>query len=146
MFSNDAFVRFLAERLNLTESDLPRLSKWSRTGNTIEALSLRLNLLTVEQIDRILESQEADGRLFSEIAVELGFLSDGEIGWLLEIQRLNELIELGEQLVVSGKVDAATLITQLGQFLDQSGSRSETSKTDAAPSEASSLTVEAATL
>ncbi len=84
-------------------------------------LALRLGLLSVEQIDQILESQENDqqGKLFGEIAIEFGFVQQVEIDRLLQLQQLNRRLELGEQLVLSGRIDIATLLTTLHDFQQQ---------------------------
>ena len=82
---------------------------------------MRLGLLSVEQIDHILESQETHGhgKFFGEIAVELGFADQDQIESLLEIQRLNRQLELGEQLVLSGRTDLNGLLGNLQQFHKQ---------------------------
>ena len=59
---NPPFVEFLKARLSLTEEELPEPGEWADAGNTIGMLSLRMGLLTVEQIDHILELQEQEGK------------------------------------------------------------------------------------
>ena len=58
---NSPFVEFLKSHLSLTEEELPEPGEWADAGNTIGMLSLRMGLLTVEQIDHILELQEQEG-------------------------------------------------------------------------------------
>src|SRR5262245_42778712 len=75
------FLEHLRLRLKLTEGELPEVGEWSGVGNTIGALALRLNLVTVEQLDQILGAQEEDenGRRFGDVAIELGFLDEGQV-------------------------------------------------------------------
>lgn len=116
--TREPFTDYLKTQLHLENHELPEAGAWSNVGNTTGALALRLNLLSVDQIDRILEIQENDGqgRMFGELAVELGFVTEDEIVRLLEVQQLNKYLELGEQLVLSGKTDIATLLTNLRDF------------------------------
>lgn len=117
----DPFTEFLQTQLGLEESEIPVPGEWANVGNTTGALALRLGLLSVEQIDHILESQETHGhgKFFGEIAVELGFADQEQIESLLEIQRLNRQLELGEQLVLSGRTDLNGLLGNLQQFHKQ---------------------------
>ena len=117
----DEFVEFLQERLHLEETEIPQAGEWSNVGNTVGALSLRLNLLTVDQIDRILEVQESDsrGKRFGELAVELEFLTQPQADRLLQIQKLNKRLERGEELVLSGKVEMESLVELLHEFTQQ---------------------------
>ncbi len=114
----DPFTEFLQSQLELAENEVPEPGEWANVGNTTGALALRLGLLTVEQIDQVLETQENDqqGKFFGEIAVELGYVQQEEIDRLLQLQQLNRRLELGEQLVLSGRTDIATLLTTLQEF------------------------------
>jgi hypothetical protein len=114
----DPFTEFLQTQLGLQDHEVPVPGEWANVGNTTGALALRLGLLTVEQIDHILESQEtnAHGKFFGEIAVELGFVEQVQIERLLDIQLLNRRLELGEQLVLSGRTDMQSLLGNLQEF------------------------------
>ena len=117
----DPFTEFLQAQLGLNDQEIPTPGEWAHVGNTTGALALRLGLLDVEQIDQILEIQENDGhaKLFGEIAVELGFAEQAQIERLLDIQQLNRRLELGEQLVLSGRTDLDTLLADLQRFNQQ---------------------------
>ena len=117
----EPFTEFLQQQLGLADHEVPEPGEWAHVGNTTGAVALRLGLLTVEQIDHILETQETEGqtKLFGEIAVELGYADQSEIERLLTIQRLNRRLELGEQLVLAGRVDLDTLLTHLREFEQQ---------------------------
>lgn len=112
------FVDFLMDRLELTERDLPVPGEWADAGNTVGMLALRMNLLTVEQIDRILELQEREGnvRRFGELAESLGLVSHSQVARLLAVQTLNRELELGERLVMEGRLEISDLIRHLSNF------------------------------
>jgi hypothetical protein len=121
---NPPFVDFLKTRLSLTEEELPEPGEWADAGNTIGMLSLRMGLLTVEQIDHILELQELEGncRRFGELAESLGILSHDQVSRLLAVQSLNRELELGERLVLSGRIGARELIGHLNDFVQTNAS------------------------
>ena len=48
------FVEYLRKRIKLDAGDEPQAGEWSRVGNTIGALTLRLNLMSESQIDQVL--------------------------------------------------------------------------------------------
>ena len=114
----DPFTEFLQSQLGLENHEIPQPGEWANVGNTTGALALRLGLLSVDQIDHILETQENEGhgKLFGEIAVELGYVESEQVDRLLLIQQLNRRLELGEQLVLSGRTDIDTLLTNLQDF------------------------------
>jgi hypothetical protein len=92
----------MLERLQLDPEEHLSFSDWAGTGNTIGALALRLGVLSLDEIDRILDAQESNRRLFGEIAVELGFLTHDQVGRLIGLQRFHQLLEVGEHMVLKG--------------------------------------------
>jgi hypothetical protein len=96
------FERFLLDRLNLDPEEHMSFSDWAGTGNTIGALALRLGALSLDEIDRILDAQESNRRLFGEIAIELGFLTNQQVDRLIMLQRFHQLLEVGEHFVMKG--------------------------------------------
>jgi hypothetical protein len=117
------FVEFLRARLRLAEEELPEPGEWADAGNTIGMLALRMGLLSVEQIDHILETQEREGsvRRFGELAESLGLLSHSQVSRLLEVQSLNRELEMGERLVLSGRLEVGELVRHLNDFVHNSG-------------------------
>jgi hypothetical protein len=83
-------------------------------------LALRMNLLSVEQIDRILELQEGEGnvRRFGELAESLKLLSHSQVARLLAVQTLNRELELGERLVMEGRLEIGDLARYLSEFIN----------------------------
>ena len=134
--SSRNFIEFLQGREQFDEHESPQPGEWANAGNTIGMLALRLNLLSVEQIDKILDVQESRGHadlsfqetlakkaLFGQVAVELGFLREDQVQTLLEIQEFHRQLELGAQLVLGGKLDLSALVGHLRDFmqLEQAG-------------------------
>jgi hypothetical protein len=115
-----SFVDFLTDRLELSERELPVPGDWADAGNTIGMLALRMNLLSVEQIDRILELQESEdnSRRFGEVAESLKLLSQTQVSRLLDVQTLNRELELGERLVMEGRLEISELIRHLNDFVN----------------------------
>ncbi len=115
----EAFRQFLRARYAMASADAPEPGEWSNLGNLIGAVALRLGLLTVEQIDQILDIQEngKTWRLFGEIGVELGFLTPEQLDRLCQLQRIHRLLEAGEQMVVRGQLDVNSLVQGLSDFL-----------------------------
>ena len=113
----EQLAAFLARELGVPRDSLPRPGPWSRSGLTIGALSLRLDALTLENIDAIIEQQAREPKLFGELAVKLGFLSAQKIERLLQIQQLHWALEIGEMLVLASMIDLPRLVELLGRFL-----------------------------
>src|SRR5262249_19882510 len=93
------FFKFLFPQVELQPQKDPYSTEWSGTGNTIGALALRLGALTLNQIDAILQHQQANPKLFGEIGVQLGYMKPEAVARLIELQRLHLDLELGELLV-----------------------------------------------
>src|SRR3990172_392933 len=119
--SSEPFLDYLRQRLQLDEHCVPDPGEWADAGNTIGMLALRMNLLTVEQIDQILDIQENAGqsKLFGELAAELGFLHHEQVDRLLSIQKLNRQLEQGARLVLAGRIDLRTLMRHLEEFVNR---------------------------
>lgn len=113
----EKLAAFLAREIGVAVDTLPRPGPWSRSGLTIGALSLRLDALTLENIDAIIEQQAREPKLFGELAVKLGFLSADEVARLLAIQQMHWALELGEMLVLAGLIDLPKLVELLARFL-----------------------------
>jgi hypothetical protein len=115
------FVEYLADCLEIGPDQRPSSGQWSRIGNTIGALALRLNLLSEADVDKVLEIQDARGGYFGEIAIEREFLTPAQVDRLLDVQKLHDDLNLGEQLVVDGRLDLPSLVNMLGQYMREQG-------------------------
>ena len=112
------FLEYLIAALDLKEDEIPKTGAWSSISNTLGALALRLNLLTPEQVDQILEVQEEGnkGKRFGEVGINLGLLTAEHVEILLELQKADKRLELGQQLVLTGKLDVPGLFRCLADF------------------------------
>lgn len=121
--STSDFARFLANRLRLDPDEVLTSSDWAGTGNTIGAIALRLGLLDLDQIDRILDMQDSDKRLFGEIAINLEFMTEEQVDGLIQLQRYHQLLEAGEGLILRGLVTMEQLQETLLEFYRLHGSK-----------------------
>ena len=122
-FAECEFVEYLVTRLGFKNQPRPKSNEWSRVGNTVGALALRLNLLSEDQIEKILETQDVEGGYFGELALQAGYLNPMQISRLLEIQSLHDQLFLAEQFVVAGTLDVSALVSHLSDFLNDSTMR-----------------------
>jgi hypothetical protein len=81
----------------------------------IGAIALKHSLMTPDQIDHVL-GQLQDGRQFGEVARELGYLSTGQVENLLVIQELHETFEVGQTLVLEGRINRNELLAEMAAF------------------------------
>lgn len=110
------FARFITQKLNITQRNIPEPGQWAGAGYTIGALALRLNLLDLTQIDHILEAQKSENALFGQLAVQLGYISQSQVNRLVDLQKLHQSLELGELLVISGRLTLSELLVLLQDF------------------------------
>ena len=107
----------VAARLGIAVSDLPQPGIWAQSGNTIGALALRVNLLTIDQVDEIINAQETSRKLFGEIAIELGFVQKSDVDRLLELQRFYWIFEIGELVYLRRDADLPELLELYAEFI-----------------------------
>jgi hypothetical protein len=112
---------FLSERLGIEPDDLPRSNGWAGSGNSIGALALRLGVLTLDQIEQVVDLQASDGQLFGELAKHLGFCTDKDIHRLLAMQRLYRCLDQTALLVIDGRFEVADLLRHLADFAAEGG-------------------------
>ena len=129
--TND-FLSFLKDRLKLEAGEMPVPGEWLYMANTIGAIALRSNVLSLEQLECILDKQEelqdADGehKLFGQLAIELDYLTPHEVDRLLELQQLNIQLSLAGQLVLADSLELESLLDIMREFsLDQSRNGSD---------------------
>ncbi|MDG2090351.1 MAG: hypothetical protein P8J61_04480 [Gammaproteobacteria bacterium] len=99
------FIDYLSLELNLDKSVAPDLGSWGRVGTTLGALSLKLSLMDMEKINNLLEIQEQSGGLFGDVAVELGYLTLGQVDKLLNIQKWCRREEILHRLLLSSTIN-----------------------------------------
>lgn len=111
------FVDVLTEELSLAPVDRRRSNDGFRVGNMIGALARRLNLLSEDQVDTVLETQDLEGGYFGEIAVRLGYLRDEQVDRLLQLQSMHDQLFTAEELVMAGHIDPPSLLARLARHL-----------------------------
>lgn len=111
------FVDHLANKFDLNNEERPELKHWSGLGTAIGAICLRLDLLDVDQLDNLLETQENEGGLFGQIAIRLGYLTQEQVDALLEVQEMNRRLELTQMLYVKNRINADELKSCLSQIV-----------------------------
>ena len=119
----DNFLSFLKDRLKLEAGEMPAPGEWLYMANTIGAIALRSNVLSLEQLESILDAQEemqdADQKhkLFGQLAIDLGYLTRHEVDRLLELQQLNIQLSLAGQLVLGDSLDLESLLNIMREYL-----------------------------
>lgn len=115
---HDDFRSFLKNRLQLTDVEIPVSGEWSNMANTIGAVALRSNILSLEKIELVLDMQETihKGKLFGQIAVERGFLTLEEIDRLLVLQKYYLHLAIASQSMLRGHIDFETMLDLVRDF------------------------------
>lgn len=117
----DDLTAFLRNSLQLADEELPVLGEWTNMANTIGAVALRSNILSLEQIEMILYVQEMEfpDDKFGEIAVKLGFLDHKTVERLLTLQELYAQLSLLGQLYLKDRLDLSETLDILSQLACQ---------------------------
>ena len=119
--SND-FLSFLADRLKLEAGEMPVPGEWLYMANTIGAIALRSNVISLEQLECILDKQEEmqdaneKHKLFGQLAIDLGYLTQHEVDRLLELQQINIQFSLAGQLVLADSLDLESLLDVMREY------------------------------
>ena len=120
--TND-FLSFLKGRLKIEKGEMPVPGEWLYLANTIGAIALRSNVLSLEQLECILDRQEEmqdsneEHKLFGQLAVDLGYLTRHEVDRLLVLQQLNIQLSLAGQLVLGDSLDLELLLDIMREYL-----------------------------
>ena len=78
------------------------IRNWRGRPDTLGAIALKVGVLTMEQIDALLEEQAHEHKLFGQVAIEREFLTSEQVERLWGIQELDAELHLGKVLVVGG--------------------------------------------
>ncbi|MCG8589942.1 MAG: hypothetical protein MJE66_11695 [Proteobacteria bacterium] len=111
------FRRFLSEEMGVPAQQLPEVHEATGHGDTLGALGLRMGVLTLTQIERVVDVQLCDGNVFGEIAVKLGFLDPGQVERLLWLQRSQRCLDLARRPLLAGQVTLPDLLAGIAEFL-----------------------------
>jgi hypothetical protein len=130
----NTFLSFLKDRLKLEAGEMPVPGEWLYMANTIGAITLRSNVLSLEQLGSILDKQEEmqdsdeEHKLFGQLAIGLGFLTQYEVDRLLELQQINIQLSLAGQLVLADSLDLESLLDIMREYFhiqSQNGSEQQ---------------------
>jgi hypothetical protein len=110
------FATFLRENLDLADCEVPSPGEWAGTGNTLGSIGLRLGLLSLDQIDKIVNRQASDSRLFGQIGISQKFLTEEDVERLLELQRFHRCLDLGALLVIERQITFPDLLNLIAEF------------------------------
>jgi hypothetical protein len=111
------FVQFLADELDLNETALPDPNRVNDAGNTLGAICVRLGVLSIMDIESILEVQREQRQLrFGEIAVQQGLMTKFQLERILAVQAFYRSFELGTLLVLDGHVGLGRLTELWTEF------------------------------
>ena len=120
--TND-FLSFLKDRLKLEAGKMPVPAEWLFLANTIGAIALRSNVLSLDQLESILDKQEEmqdadeDHKLFGQLAIDLDYLTPHEVDRLLALQQINIQLSLAGQLVLANTLDLDSLLDIMREYL-----------------------------
>jgi hypothetical protein len=106
----------LIERLGLEEVELPDPPPWSGGGNTVGSLALRLGLMTLDQVEQVIDLQASDESYFGDLSVKLGYLRQDQLDCILLLQRVHRLLDFGGLLVAERRLAVPTLLELLGEL------------------------------
>ena len=82
----------------------------------IGALALRYELMSPEQVEVVLQDL-GPGQKFGEVAVQFQFLTRDQVDCLLQIQGLEEIVEIGGNLLLQRNLTAEILLGRMSAFL-----------------------------
>ena len=113
------FQEQLLKLLTLDPGQSLSSAKWAGTGNTIGALALRLGLMTIDQIEHVLEYQSKNPELFGHIATNLDYLNESQVEKIVELQKVHHLLEVAEQYYLHSNVPLIDLLNLTTQYYSQ---------------------------
>ena len=113
---------FIARRLGLSPHGGGRASDWSQCGNSIGAIALRLGLMSIDEVEQVVDLQGGgENARFGELGRLIGAIDDQQVERLLELQRAHRAIdEVGALLIAEG-VDLPQLLRALAEVLEEYG-------------------------
>lgn len=76
-------------------------------------LALETKKMSVKQVAKVLNAQTEEGKRFGQLAVQLGFLTDQDVAYLLMVQN-DRLPSLMKVLIEMGAIDQETADIEFG--------------------------------
>lgn len=110
------FVRHLAARGLIDAAAAERAAARSAEFREVAAaIALRHDLLAPEQMEEVLNQLTPEAK-FGQVARELGYLSNEQVDALSVIQDLQNVIEVGQALILDGSIKRADLLGEMAAF------------------------------
>lgn len=109
---------FLSLKLGIAKEDLPEPGDWAGSGNTLGSLALRMGILSLDQIESIVDLQVSGDQRFGDTAVKLGYLAREQVDLLMHVQALHRCIDLGAPLALSGHAELPEVIALIAEFFE----------------------------
>jgi hypothetical protein len=113
---DEHFKDFLVRRLGIDRSTIPNPGIWFGTGETYSALSLKLDLLTTEKIDTVLDKTEDQNMHFGETAIKLGFIKKEQSEKILQLQLLHKNQPLLEMMLLNNQIKLEDIWVILSEY------------------------------
>mgnify|MGYP006908400364 FL=1 len=111
------FAKYLVEQGYVdAESAHEAASAAQDVREVIGALAFRYDLMTPQDGEEVLNLLTPEQR-FGKIAAERGFLSDTQVNCLLQIQEMEEVLEIGGNLILKGKLSRDNLVDAMHVFI-----------------------------
>lgn len=121
------FLNFLTTRGRVTAEEADFIAQRKRHfREVVGAIALAHDLITLDQLDEILDQLTADMR-FGEVAIRLGHLTADQVDRLLAIQEMQEVMEICEMLLLSGTMNREMLLREIAVFFNSASVRSPAS-------------------
>ena len=118
------FLNFLMTRGRVTPQEAERIDLSKRQFREVGgAIALAHDLITLDQLDEILDQLTADLR-FGEVAIRLGHLTPDQVERLLVIQEMQEVMEICEMLLLRGALNRDELLREIAVFFNTASVRS----------------------
>jgi hypothetical protein len=117
------FVDHLKKIGILTPQQSARVEVWaSGRHDPVGIIAVEHGMIIGRQIDDVLGRQRDWDRRFGEIAVEMGYLNEGQLEKLLEIQRFRDLARVAEAVILAGLAPSGEILRAYARFvLDHEG-------------------------
>jgi hypothetical protein len=112
------FVQYLIDRDYVPGRIARKLAEKKRyIREPVGMIAVAHGLLHPNQIDEVLDDQRESKRLFGEIAVDRGFLTQQEVDTLIKIQEFRVAADIAESLALAGVMTCEDAVQYLGSYL-----------------------------
>lgn len=112
------FVNHLVKTGILSAQQASRVEAWaSGRHDPVGIIAVEHGMIIGRQIDDVLGRQRDWDRRFGQIAVEMGYLSDGQLDSLLTIQEFRDQTRVVEAVILAGLAPSGEILRAYGRFV-----------------------------